>query len=393
MNTSQKLIAVLVAGGLSYGAYQLAFASKGDGPQQAMAVPVGINEVVQKEVVEWDEFSGRLEAVDKVDVRPRVEGTIEAVHFKEGAVVMKGDPLFTIDPRPYAAEKNRAEAAMNSAKARLELARIEYKRAKPLLKDKAITQREYDVRANSFSVAESDYEAAKAAYEKASLNYEYAHITAPISGKVGRAEITVGNMVQSGSSAPILTSIVSYDPVYVDFEADEQAFLRYIKATNGISDLSNIPVFMGLASEQGTPHSGKILSFDNQVNTMSGTIRIRAQFANPEGTYVPGLYARVKIGGSGKNAAILIKDEAVGTDQSKKYVMVVDAENKANYREVKLGPVVEGMRVVREGLKPGEKVVVSGLQKLQPGSLVVPEPAAGGEGAIAPAAGAAAETK
>lgn len=384
---SKSIVLILLLAGSAYGVSQFTSSPHAGEPEQMPPTPVTIQAAIEKEVVEWDEFSGRLEAVDNVDIRPRVSGTIEAVHFVEGAVVKKGDLLFTIDPRPYEAEKNRTQALLNSAHARFKLARIEYDRAKPLLKDKAITQREYDVRQNSLYVAEGDYNAAKAAFEKAQLDYEFAHIKAPIDGKVGRAEITVGNYVQAQNNPPVLTSIVSYDPIYVNFEADEQAFLRYSKASNGLSGLDAIPVWLGLADEVGTPHQGRITSFDNQLNITTGTIRVRAQFSNSKAAFVPGLYARVKIGGSGKKSAILIKDEAVGTDQSKKYVMVVDAENKANYREIKLGPVVEGMRVVRDGLKPGEQIVVSGWQKLRPGAVVTPEALDAKPQNVEPAAG------
>ena len=226
---------------------------------------------------------------------------------------------------------------------------------------------------------------ARADLTTARLNLDYTHITSPIDGKIGRAEITEGNLVESGSGAPVLTTVVSSDPVYADFEVDEESFLRYVAAGSAGSDASQVPVMLGLSDENGAPHTGRIESFDNQVNAMSGTIRVRAIFDNSDGTLIPGLFARIRLGSAKEESAILITDRAVGTDQNKKFVYVVGEGNKAEHREVKLGGMADGLRIVEEGLKPGEKIIVGGLQRVtKPGRPVTPE-VVPMEGAVVPA--------
>lgn len=372
MLNNKIILGVAVAVVATAGYYMFSANGEAALPQGGQAPSVDVAAVLQKQVVEWDEFSGRLTAIDTVEIRPRVSGTVEAVHFQEGAIVNKGDLLFTIDPRPYAAQVRRAQAQLTSAKASYELAETEMARAKPLVKDGAITKREFDVRQNAFLTAQAQLEEARAALTSAELNFEYAHIKAPVAGRVSRAEITVGNMVQAeGGNPPVLTTVVSSNPIYADFEIDEQAFLRYIQS--GSKQVQDIPVFMGLANEEGTPHKGYVKSFDNQLSTKTGTIRVRAVFDNPENKLVVGLYAKVKIGGSGQNNSLLVSDAAIGTDQSKKFVLVVGADNKVEYRNVALGPVVEGMRVIRSGLKAGEHVIVSGMMRARPGDVVSPQ--------------------
>ena len=207
----------------------------------------------------------------------------------------------------------------------------------------------------------------------ARLNLDYTQIRAPFSGKASRAEVTVGNLVEAGGSAPVLTSVVSSDPLYADFEIDENSFLRYVAADAADGNVSRIPVMMGLATETDAPHQGHIESFDNRLNTASGTIRVRAVFGNPNGTLVPGLFARIRLGNAGESRVILITDRAVGTDQNKKFVYVVGADNKVEYREVKLGAEVDNLRVVEDGLKPGDKIIVNGLQRAHPGAPVTPQ--------------------
>jgi multidrug efflux system membrane fusion protein len=321
--------------------------------------PVSVAEVIERNVQQWHEYSGRLVAVNQVEVRPRVSGTIESVNFSNGMPVKKGDLLFVIDPRPY-------EAALESATARAGFAESEFKRAETLLGDKAIPQREYDQRRSAASVAKADLITAR-------LNLEYTHVKSPISGRVGRAEITLGNLVQSGPNAPVLTTIVAYNPIYADFEVDEESFLRYVASDANGSRASEIPVLIGLASEEGAPHEGYIESFDNRLNNESGTIRVRAIVDNPKSSLVPGLFVRVRLGSVQEARAILITDRAVGTDQSKKFVYVIGDDNKVQYREVKLGAMAEGLRIVHEGLQPGEKIIVNGLQRARPGAPITPE--------------------
>ncbi|MGO4327587.1 efflux RND transporter periplasmic adaptor subunit [Cupriavidus sp. 2TAF22] len=352
------------------------------GEAQAVPAPaptgVDVAGALGKTITEWDEFSGRLEAVDRVEIRPRVGGTIDAVHFREGALVKKGDPLFTIDPRPYAAEVARAEAALAAAQVRASHAQTELARAQRLVQDNAVSRREFDERDNGAREAVANVRAAQASLEVARLNLNYTRIVAPVSGRVSRAEITVGNLVAPGASSPVLTTVVSVSPVYASFEVDEQTYLRYTApeaggAANTEGGQSRLPVFLGLADEDGNPHQGRIQSIDNRLDTRSGTIRVRAVFDNTDGRLLPGLYAKVKLGGGAPHPVVLINDRAIGTDQGKKFVLVVDKANKLAYREVTLGPSFEGLRVIRQGLKADETIVVNGLQRVRPGDTVAPK--------------------
>lgn len=352
------IIAVIV--GIAYFAWQRFMPQGGFGGQPGGAPPVSVAEVIERDVQQWHEFSGKLVAVDQVEIRPRVSGVIEQVHFKDGAVVKKGDMLFTIDPRPY-------EAAMQAAIARATLANNEFRRAQTLLAEKAIPQRDFDQRRN-------DAEVAKADLTRAELDLGYTHIKSPIAGRTGRAEITAGNLVEAGGGAPVLTTVVSSTPIYADFEIDEATYLQYAQAkTTGDAKARKIPVMMGLSGETDTSHNGHIQSFDNRLDNASGTVRVRAVFDNGDGVLVPGLFARIRLGTPMQTKALLITDRAVGTDQNKKFVLVVGTENKVEYREVKLDGLVDGLRVVNEGLKPGDKIIVNGLQRARPGTPVTPE--------------------
>lgn len=336
------------------------------------ATAVDVAAALGKTITEWDEFSGRVEAVDRVEIRPRVGGTIDAVHFREGALVKKGDPLFTIDPRPYAAQVAQADAALAAAQVRSSHAQSEQVRAQRLLDDNAISRREFDERINAARETGANLRAAQAALESARLNLAYTRITAPVSGRVSRAEITVGNLVAPGVASPALTTVVSVSPVYASFEIDEQSYLRYTAPGAG-GNSSQLPVFLGLSDEQQHPHEGRIQSIDNRLDTRSGTIRVRAVFDNKDGRLLPGLYARIKLGGGLPHQAVLINDRAIGTDQGKKFVLVVDGAGKLDYREVTIGPAYEGLRVIRQGLKAGENIVVNGLQRVRPGDTVTPK--------------------
>lgn len=339
------------------------------------AMPVTVATVIERPITEWDEFAGRLEAIDRVDLRSRVSGTVESVHFAPGSLVRKGDTLFVIDPRPFAAEVARAEAALSAAQARLALSGSELARAQRLLDDRAIAQREFDERQNARRDAQASLQAAQASLDIARLNLGHTRITAPISGRVGRAEVTVGNLVAAGAGGAVLASIVSTSPMYATFEADEQTFLKYVAHGHAHAPhrgAAGVPIQMGLANEDGHPRSGRIEYVDNALDPQSGTIRVRALFDNRDGRLTPGLFARLKVGGAGVRPAVQIDDRAVGTDQSKKFVYVVGADQRVAYREVTLGPVVDGLRVVRAGLAAGESIVVNGVQRVRPGMPVAP---------------------
>jgi len=283
--------------------------------------------------------------------------------------------LFTIDPRPYEAELKRARAELARARTQSALARSERDRAIKLLEQHAISQEEFDTRVSGTEQADANVEAASAALDTAALNLSFTRIESPISGLVSREEVTTGNLVSAGQT--LLTTVVSVDKIYVEFEGDEQVYLKYAALTRAgtlaNARESHLPIWVGLADEQGTPHEGKMVFVDNALDAQTGTIRARALLDNKERRFTPGLFARVKLVGSGKYDALLINDSAIGTDQNVRYVFAVGADNKVEYRAVKLGHVVDGMRVVREGLKPGESIVVNGLQRVRPGVTVAPQ--------------------
>lgn len=336
-------------------------------------IAVSVAPALEESVTEWDNFSGRVQAIDRVAIRPQVSGIIEAVHFEEGQVVKKGDLLFTIDPRPFQAELAHAEATLAGAQARLDLAQTNLNRSNQLIATHAIAQSELDLNNDAVLEAKATLQAAQAAVQTAQLNLNYTTITAPVDGRVSRAEITVGNLVGTGVTAPVLTTVVSISPVYVEFEIDEQTYLKYVaNGAQGNSGIDHIPVSIGLANEDNYPHQGHLKSIDNQLDTTSGTIRVRAVFDNTAGELTPGLYAKVRTGGSAAESAILVDDRAVGTDQDKKFVMVIGADNKATYRVVTLGPIVNGLRVIRSGLQKDERIVVNGLQRVRPNEIVTP---------------------
>jgi membrane fusion protein, multidrug efflux system len=342
-------------------------------PATPPPAPVSVAKVLEKSVTEWDEFSGRVQAIDRVEVRPQISGLITEVHFSDGQLVKKGDLLFTIDPRPFQAALAHAQADLAAAQARVALAGINNTRNQGLIASHAIAQSELDTTNNALAEAQAAVKADEAAVQTAQINLAYTAITAPVTGRVSRAEMTVGNLVNDGVNAPVLTRLVSVSPVYVEFEVDEQTYLKYAaNGASGNSGVEKIAVGMGLANQDGYPRTGHIESLDNQLDTSSGTIRVRAVFDNPTGDLTPGLYAKVRTGGSASETAILVDDRAIGTDQDKKFVMVIDADNKANYRAVELGPMVNGLRVVRSGLHKDERIVVNGLQRVRPNSIVDP---------------------
>ncbi|WP_194715424.1 efflux RND transporter periplasmic adaptor subunit [Noviherbaspirillum soli] len=336
--------------------------------QAPAATPVSASAVLERQVSETQEFSGRLEATERVEIRPRVSGFITAVNFKPGSEVKKGDVLFVIDPRPYQAEADRAEAAAKSARAKADLARLELDRAERLLGDRAIAQREYDERASGQKELDANARAAQAQYEAARLNLAYTRIASPIDGRVSKAEITLGNLVDASA---VLTSVVSLDRIYASFSGDEATYLRVGPQSHKGQPVA---VKIGLANEEGFPHEGRLEFVDNQLDTQTGSVRMRATFENRDRALVPGLFARVQLGGgTAMSNAILIDERAVNTDQNRKFVFVVDKDNKAEYRPVKLGPAIDGLRVVKEGLDAGDRIVVNGLQRVRPGVPLAPE--------------------
>ncbi|WP_332604383.1 efflux RND transporter periplasmic adaptor subunit [Acinetobacter sp. ESBL14] len=333
------------------------------------AATVDVASVVSQTITDWQEYSGRLEAIDQVDVRPQVSGKLIAVHFKDGSLVNKGDLLFTIDPRPFEAELNRAKAQLASAEAQVTYSSANLGRNQRLIQSNAIAHQELDQAENEARSANANLQAAKAAVETARLNLEYTRITAPVSGRISRAEVTVGNVVSAGNGAQVLTSLVSVSRLYASFDVDEQTYLKYISNQR---NSAQVPVYLGLANESGFSREGYISSIDNNLNTTSGTIRVRATFDNPKGVMLPGLYARIRLGGGQPRAAILISPTAIGVDQDKRFVVVVDAKNQTAYREVKLGAQQDGLQIINSGLQVGDRIVVNGLQRIRPGDPVSP---------------------
>ncbi len=376
-----------------------------DGAAERAAPPpatVGVAKPLQRDIVEWDEYTARLEAIDSVEVRARVSGYLEAVRFTDGATVQEGDVLFVIDPRPYVAAQRRAEADVALAKARRELAEKRHQRALKLVAEDAISQEEADTRAAEARQAEAALEAAAAALETTRLDVEFTEVRAPVSGRVGRKLVTEGNLVNGGSSSQgtLLTTIVSLDPLYVYFEADERSHLKYVRLAQqgrrpSSRDVHN-PVQIGLADEVGFPHQGSMDFVDNRVDPDTGTIIARAVLPNPDLSLTPGLFARLRVVGSGEYRALLIPDEAVGSDQAQKFVYVVAPDNTAQVRPVEIGPLNHGLRIVRSGLTADDRVVISGTQRVRPGALVQPEerqlslatPVTSAPAIVAPAAGA-----
>lgn len=377
----------LVASGLVLAALAIAaggsFLSGRGGSAQAetttaapTALPISVSVVAPRQTVPWDEFSGRLEAVERVEIRSRVAGAIQEIHFTEGALVKQGDLLILIDPSLYAADVARAEGQVAAAKARLILTRSDFERGQQLTDSRTISQRDFDGRVNAYREAEANLQAAEATLQTAKLNLGYTEIRAPVSGRVGKLEITVGNLIAAGPGTPVLTTLVSVNPIYASFNADEQVVTRALRTLadeSTPSEIGRIPVQMGTGATDGTPYKGKMQLIDNQIDARSGTVRVRAVFDNVDGRLMPGQFARLLMGQPKAEPVLLISERAVGTDQNKKFVMVIDKDSKAEYREVALGVSIEGMRVVTGGLHAGERIVVKGLQRVRPGALVAPE--------------------
>ena len=337
----------------------------------AQAIPVSVETVNPRNVRIWSAFSGRLQAVDFAQIRPEVSGRITEVRFQDGQTVKAGDVLFVIDARPYDAAVDRAEANLASAHTSQDLAKMELDRAVNLLKTQDVAQTIHDQRANAYRVAQAAVQGAVAELKQARVDLDHAYVKAPISGRVSRAEITLGNLVQAGPNAPLLTSIVSKDGIYADFEVDEQTYLKTIRATADTADKERaIPVELSVPGDETHPARGTIHSFDNRIDTASGTIRARARFDNTDGSLTPGMFVQVKLASANDAQVLLVPERAIGNDQSKKFVFVVGADSKVAYREVALGQQVEGRRVVLSGIEAGERVITDGLQHVRPNATV-----------------------
>lgn len=337
------------------------------------AVPVTVAAVEAKPVRLSSDFSGRLTAVDSADVRPEVGGRITEIRFKDGQQVQAGDILFVIDPRPYEAAVAKAQADLATANTNATFARTDLARARALVGMQAIARTYYDQRVNSAGVAEAAIQSAQAQLANAKLDLDHAYVKAPIAGRVGRAELTVGNLVQTGPTAPLLTNVTSGDGIYADFDVDEQTYMQTVRdhATTAAQE-QKIPVELSVQGDESHVYKGAIESFDNKIDTGTGTIRARARFANTDGALVPGMFVSVKLASAANSNVILVPEDAVGNDQSKRFVFVVGRDHKAMFREIALGQSVNGERVVTSGLHKGEAIVVDGLQKVQPGAVVEP---------------------
>ncbi len=369
MNSSRNRIVLVFA------VVTLAACAQG-GPPQMPPPAVNVAQVVTETISEWDPYDGRIAAIDSVEIRPRVTGYLAATHFREGGRVAKGALLFSVDDREYQAALASARANTARAVTRADVARIESDRAEKLKAARAISDEELESRRGERRQADADVAAARAQERQAALNVEFTQIRSPIAGLVSSARVRPGNLVSAGTT--LLTTVVSTDPVYVEFEGDERMYLKYqdlAKAGERKSsrDARN-PVRVGLANEAGYPHEGEMVFVDNVLDPSTGTIRVRAQLSNKDGTFTPGLFARVQLLGSGEHPAMLIHERAVLTDQDRKYVYVVGEDNLAQRKDVRLGGQLGEMRIVLSGLAAKDRVVVNGVRKIFfPGMPVAPQ--------------------
>jgi multidrug efflux system membrane fusion protein len=379
MKTTMKLVAqrlVITSATLALIVAASSYSARAPGANANVSVttppvPVTVKTMAPRRIRVWTEFSGRLSAVDSAEIRPQVGGRITAVLFKDGQTVMAGDILFVIDPRPYEAAVARTRANLASAKSNAAFAKVDLERDAALIRTQNIAQRAYDQRANESRVANAAVDVAAAELQQAELDLEYAHVRAPISGRAGRVEITLGNLVQPGPGAPLLTTIVSNQSIYADFEVDEQTFMESIRGyANEPDGERRIPVQLSVQEDTERVYRGNIYSFDNRIDVSSGTIRARAKFDNADGMLVPGMFVSIKLADGAKRDELLIPDRAIGFDQSRTFVYVVDGENKVTYREVELGKQAQSQRIVLKGLRPGDRVIVDGVQHVWPGLVV-----------------------
>lgn len=362
----------------SVAAYKAQSADAPVGAEAGMPPPPEVATVTieQENIQLWKEFSGRLQAVDYVEIRPEVSGKLQEIRFKDGQKVNKGDVLFVIDAAPYTASVEKAQAGYAVAKSQYALAQKNLERADDLVKTEAISKKIYDERKSAALVAKSVMDAAQAQLNDAQINLDRAYVKAPISGRISRAEITQGNLVQA-SAAPVLTTIVSDAGIYADFDVDEETYLSNIyKNAPDSESQTKIPVEMVLKSGSGATYTGVIESFDNKIDPKSGTIRVRAFFENKDQSLLPGMFVNVRLGGTGNGEVMMISEKAIGTDQDRKFVYVVGADHKVAYREIKTGNSIDGKRVVIDGLKAGDMVITEGIMKIRPDMAVTPKPEA-----------------
>lgn len=366
---------------ISAAAFHFDFTSGANATPAAAAAPVAVSVTVAaiepRSVTTWQEFSGRLEAVNRVEVRSRVAGAILSVHFREGALVKAGDLLVKIDPAPYQAAVAQGEALVGSAQAKLDLAEAELARGRKLVEKNTISESDFVQRQSLRSEAVANLRAAGASLVSAKLNLGYTEIRAPIAGRVGRLEVTEGNLVAAGSASPALATLVSSGPIYASFDASEDLVARTLarlpENSGALPAIEQVPVQIGTLGDNGTPLAGRLQLIDNEVDEASGTIRVRAVFDNPGNRLIPGQFVRIRMGEPKAEQRLMISERAVGTDQDKKFVFVVDAENKVNYRQIQLGAAVDGLRIVEKGVNAGDRIVVNGLQRIRPGITVDPQ--------------------
>jgi multidrug efflux system membrane fusion protein len=376
-----RLVATLVVAAIAVTAFVALFATRytrdarASVPPAAAGVPVSVGLVKPQTVHPFAEFSGRIDAVDFAEIRPQVSGRITEIRFRDGQHVNAGDVLLVIDPRPYQAAVDKAEADLSTATANVTFTKAERERGSQLIKNNTLSLETFDQRVNAEAAALASVQSAQAALETAKLNLDYAYVKAPISGRVSRAEITLGNLVGSQTTAPqLLTSIVSDNGVYADFEVDEQTYLEAVRNFGQTQEQEQkIPVDVVARGDESNVTHGHVLSFDNRIDTGSGTIRARARFDNADGRLMPGMYVSVRMGAGMLDEALLVPESAIGNDQSKRFVFVVGEGQKAEYRAVQLGPQVDGSRVVLTGLKAGDRVILDHLQRLAPGAVVAPQ--------------------
>ena len=365
-------IATLLLGATALGGIHMfsqpSVADEAHASAQPPAMEVTVNVIKPQDIQIWKNFSGHVVAVNQADIKPQVNGRITEIRFIDGQYVNKGDILIVIDPRPYEARLNQAKASLEAAQTQAALAEKEYNRAVNLIKTNAISQSVLDERTNNWKSSKAAVEGAKAAVESAAIDLDYAYVKAPISGKISRAEITEGNLVQAGANAPLLTSIVADEQVYVDFEVDERTYIRSVQSGANMGH-GPIPVRLSMQSST-TEYEGMVHSFDNRINAASGTIRARAIFANQNGALLPGMSVNVLMGEAKGDKKILVSERAIGTDQDRKFVYIVNGDNTAKYREVQIGESINGQRVILAGLQPGEKIITEGLVRIRPGMPV-----------------------
>lgn len=365
---------VLTLGSVAAYKAQSADAAVSEGAGAPPPPEVATTVISEESIQLWKDFSGRLQAVDFVEIRPEVSGKLQEIRFKDGQKVAKGDVLFVIDEAPYKAAVEKAQADYQVAKSQYDLARKNLDRADDLVKTEAISKKIFDERQSASVAAKSSMDAALAQLTDAKINLDRAYVKAPISGRISRAEITQGNLVQA-SAAPILTTIVSDEGIYADFDVDEETYLSNVyKNAPDSESQTKIPVEMVLKSGSGATYTGVIESFDNHIDPKSGTIRVRALFKNKDQSLLPGMFVNVRLGGSGNDNVMMISEKAIGTDQDRKFVYVVGADHKVAYREIKTGNSVNGKRVVTEGLKKGDMVITEGIVKIRPDMVVTPKP-------------------